>query len=85
MFKVYHKLTPTYISENFIPRKEMDMTVHLRSTALGCFVPPLPEKKCFKRCMRYSDFLIWNSLPSEVRSAQTDETFNNRCIKRLTL
>ena len=37
MFKVYHELTPKYISENFTRRNEM-------STATGCFVPPLPKK-----------------------------------------
>ena len=85
MFKVYHELTPKYISENFTRRNEMDMSVHLRSTATGCFVPPLPKKECFKRSMRYSGCLIWNSLPSQVKSAQTAETFHNRCIKWLTL
>ena len=79
MYKVYHGLTPHYISENFVLRNEMDMSVHLRSTAAGRFVPPLPKKEC----MRYSGCLIWNSLPSNVKSVQTAETFHNRCLKWL--
>ena len=84
MFKVYHGLTPPYISENFMLRNEMDMSVHLRSSAAGCFVPPLPKKECLKQSIRYSGCLIWNSLPSNTKSAQTVETFHNRCLKWLT-
>ena len=83
MYKVYHGLTPQYISETFALRNEMDMSIHLRSTAAGCFVPPLPKKECFKQSMRYSGCLIWNSLPSNDKSAQTAETFHNRCLKWL--
>ena len=83
MFKVYNGLTPSYISENFTLRNEMNMSVNLRSSASGCFIPPLPKKKCFKRSMRYSGCLIWNSLPNDVKSSQTAETFHNRCIKWL--
>ena len=44
MFKVYNGFTLTYISENFTLRNEMDMSLHSRSSATGCFVPPLPKK-----------------------------------------
>ena len=73
MYKVglYHGLTPQYISENFVLRNEMDMSVHLWSTAAGCFVPPPPKKECFKQSTRYSGCLIWNRLPSNVKGAQT--------------
>ena len=84
MFKVYNGLTPSYISENFTLRNEMNMSVNLRSSASGCFIPPLPKKECFKHSMRYSGCLIWNSLPNNVKSSQTAETFHNRCIKWLT-
>ena len=47
MYKVYHGLTFQYISENFVLRNEIDMSVHLRSMAAGSFVPPLPKKECF--------------------------------------
>ena len=63
---------------------EMNMSVNLRSSASGCFVPPLPKKECFKHSMRYSGCLIWNCLPDNVKSSQTAETFHNRCIKWLT-
>ena len=84
MFKVYSGLTPSYISENFILRNDMDMSISLRSSTAGCFVPPRPNKECFKQSMRYSGCLIWNSLPSNIKSAQTAETFHVRCLKWLT-
>ena len=84
MFKVYNDLTPTYISENFSVRNEVNTSVILRSSASGCFVPPKPKKECFKHSMRYSGCLIWNSLPNEVKCAQTLENFHCRCLKWLT-
>ena len=68
MFKVYHELTPQYVSENFMLRNEMDMSINLRSSVAGCFVPPLPKRGCFKQSMRYSGCLIWNSLPNNVKN-----------------
>ena len=64
LLKVYHDLTPTYISENYVQRNEMEMSIQLRSTAAGCFVPPRPKREYFKQSMRYSGRLIWNSLPN---------------------
>ena len=84
MFRVYHDKTPPYISENFMLRNEVNTSVLLRSTASGCFVPPQPRKECYKQSMTYSGCLIWNSLPNDVKSAQTPETFHSRCIKWLT-
>ena len=84
MFKVYHKITPTYINESFNLRSSLNTSVNLRSMNVGCFVPPKPRTECFKQSLRYSGCLIWNSLPEDVKSAQTQETFHKRCLKWLT-
>ena len=84
MFRVYHDKTPPYISEKFTLRNEVNTSVLLRSTASGCFVPPQPRKECYKQSMTYPGCLIWNSLPNDVKSTQTPETFHSRCIKWLT-
>ena len=55
--KIYVQGIPQYIFVNFVLRNEMDMSVNLRSTATGCFVPPLPKKGCFKQSIRYSGCL----------------------------
>ena len=84
MFKVYHELTPTYITENFTLRNNANMSFVLRSSASGCFIPPQPRTECFKQSMRYSGCLIWNCLPHEVKNANMLETFHSRCIKWLS-
>ena len=45
MFKVYHGLTPQYISENFMLRNEMDMSINLRSSASGMFCSTSPKER----------------------------------------
>ena len=83
MFKVYHNLTPTYISENYNLRSNFNKSVNLRSASTRCFVPSKPRTECFKQSIRYSGCLIWNSLPEEVKSAETQETFHKRCLNWL--
>ena len=83
MFKVYHNMTPTYINENFNLRNNLNTSVNLRSMNVGCFIPPKPHTECFKQSMRYSGCLIWNSLPDDVKSSETRETFHRRCLKWL--
>ena len=83
MFKVYHNMTPTYINENFNLRSNLNTSVNLRSMNVGCFIPPKPHTECFKQSMRYSGCLIWNSLPDDVKSSETQETFHRRCLKWL--
>ena len=83
MFKVYNNVMPTYISEHFTLRNNINTSINLRSTSAGCFIPPKPRTEYFKHSMRYSGCLVWNSLPEEVRSAQTIDTFHNRCLKWL--
>ena len=82
MFKVYNNLAPTYISEKFTLRNNVNTNMQLRS-ASGCFVPPKPRTVCFKHSMKYSGCLVWNSLPEEVKNAPTLDTFHNRCIQWL--
>ena len=83
MFKVYTNEAPTYISENFTLRNNINTSINLRSSSSGCFIPPKPRTELFKHSMRYSGCLVWNSLPDEVKSAQTVATFHNRCLKWL--
>ena len=82
MFKVYNNIVPAYISENFTLRNNENTNIQLRSSA-GCFIPPKPRTECFKHSMRYSGCLVWNSLPEEVKNAQTIATFHNRCLRWL--
>ena len=84
MFKVYNNLTPSYITENFTIRNNVNTSINLRSSSTGCFIPPKPNTEGFKHSLRYSGCVVWNSLPADVKSAQTVETFHSRCLKWLT-
>ena len=75
MFKVYNNEAPRYISENFTLRDNINTSINLRSTSSGT--------EFFKHSKRNSGCLIWNSLPDEVKSAQTIATFHNRCLQWL--
>ena len=82
MFKIYNNLTPQYITDHFTLRNNvLDTNVSLRSSTTGCFVPPKPRTEYFKHSLRYSGCLVWNSLPTRVKNAETLDTFHNRCIK----
>ena len=83
MFKIYNNVAPAYITENFTLRNKVNTSINLRSSSAGCFIPPKPRTEYFKHSMRYSGCLVWNSLPEEVKSAQTIDTFHNRCLKWL--
>ena len=83
MFKVYNNIALAYISENFTLRNNENTNIQLRSSSAGCFIPPKPRTECFKQSLRYSGCLIWNSLPEEVKNAQTISTFHNRCVRWL--
>ena len=72
MFKVYNGLTHSYISENFTLRNEMDMSVNLRSSASGCFIPPLPKKECFKQSMRNLGCLVMLNVARQLRHSVID-------------
>ena len=83
MYKVYNGLTPSYINENFELRGENETLPALRSSASGCFIPPKPNKELFKGSMRYTGCLIWNSLPNDIKKADSVATFHKRCIRWL--
>ena len=52
MFKVFNNLTPSYISENFTRRNNLNTSLNLRSSSAGCFIPPKPRTECFKHSLR---------------------------------
>ena len=67
MFKVYNNFTPSYITENFTIRNNVNTSINLRSSSTGCFIPPKPNTEGFKHSLRYSGCVVWNSLPADVK------------------
>ena len=80
---LFNNTAPEYISENFTLRNNVNTSINLRSSAAACFIPPKPRTEYYKHSLRYSGCLVWNSLPEEVKKAQTIDTFHNRCMKWL--
>ena len=83
MFKVEKSLTPPYINEMFHLRNQNESLPLLRSTASSNFIPPRPRKEIFKQSIMYSGPIIWNSLPPELKSLNTVNSFHNFFIKWL--
>ena len=77
MYKVSNSITPSYINDMFIRRTT---NLALRSSTSINYIPPKPNKEIFKRSISYSGPLIWNSLPAEIRQAESMSSFHLRCI-----
>ena len=83
MVKVEKPLTPPYINEMFNLRNQNESLSLLRSTASSNYIPPRPRKEIFKQSIMYSGPIIWNSLPLELKSLNTVNSFHNFFIKWL--
>ena len=77
---LYQHITPDYISEQFTLRNNVNTSVNLRSATASCFIPPKPRTEYYKHSLRYSRYLVWNSLPDETKRTESLNTFHNRCI-----
>ena len=81
MYKISNSLTPSYISDIFDRRTASPNGLVLRSSTTSYYIPPKPNKEIFKPSMSYSGPLIWNSLPVEIRQAESINSFHLRCVK----
>ena len=82
MFKVTHGLSPIYITEMFqIKDSKNNETMTLRSDSNKIFRTPKPKLNMFKNSLSYSGSLIWNSIPLEIRNANTIDSFVDKCLK----
>ena len=83
--KFMHKVSlgecPAYISELFQERVPNENIPTLRSTSGHSFITPRPYKEIFKQSITYSGPIIWNSLPSGLKSIDKTDTFHSNFIK----
>ena len=68
MYKVSRGDVPQYINEMFQERTPNEIEPQLRSTSGHTFIPPRPIKEIFKLSIAYSGHIIWNSLPTSLKS-----------------
>ena len=72
MFKVTQDISPIYITEMFqIKGCNNGDTMTLRSDSNERFKTPKPKLNMLKNNLSYSGTLIWNSIPLEIRNANT--------------
>ena len=67
MYKTFNENMPHYLQDIFTPRASF---YDLRDIAKKLLVPK-PRTEYLKRSFGYSRAVLWNSLPPELRSAQT--------------
>ena len=81
MYRVSRGETPQYVNELFQQRPQNENEPQLRSTSGLTFVPSRPNKEIFKQSITYSGPIIWNSLPTTLRSVDNINKFHSNFIK----
>lgn len=83
MYKVYNNIAPIYLHELFQMRDvNLNNTAsNLRSVAHKNYL--LPQAKCslFKGSLSYSGVAVWNSIPVDIKSASSLQSFVKRCTE----
>ena len=76
VFKSLNGLTPEYLSELFVNRS--DVTEYLlRDSVVNILAVPLPRTNFLKNSFSYSGAVLWNSLPSDLRRAESLSDFSH--------
>ena len=80
MYKSMNNLIPSYIGQLFHHTNQIDNR-NLRSTSDDLLFVPKPSSKILRNSLAYSGAKIWNSVPSNIKSANSIEQFKDRYIK----
>ena len=75
VFKSLNGLTPEYLSELFVNRS--DVTEYLLRDSVNKLAVPLPRTNFLKNSFSYSGAVLWNSLPSDLRRAESLSDFSH--------
>ena len=77
VYKSLNGLTPDYLSSKFVDRSSVS-NYSLRDTE-GKLVIPQPHTNYMKNSFSYSGAVLWNSLPIELRQADSLSAFRAGC------
>ena len=82
MYKIANKIAPKYLIDLFQIRNTYanSTTSNLRSVSNRNFIIPKPNINLFKNSISYSGTIIWNSIPLEIKNADSINSFVNRCV-----
>ena len=76
VYKSFNSLAPDYLKSMFTDRSST-ATYSLRNGEGKAL--PLPRTNFLKKSFSYSGALLWNSLPTNLRQAQTLASFKSCC------
>ena len=77
VYKYFNGLAPEYLKSMFTDRSSTT-TYSLRNCE-GKLAVPLPRTNFLKNSFSYSGAVLWNSLPTNLRQAQTLSSFKSGC------
>ena len=80
MYKTVHGMTPDYLTSKFVSRDEIT-SYRLRNTE-NKIVLPLPRTNYLKKSFSYSGANLWNSLPHDLRSADSLHDFKRKTVSQ---
>ena len=81
MYKSMKNLGPSSIGQLFPHTNEIHRR-NLRSTSDDLLYVPKPNSEIFRNSLAYSGAKIWNSIPSNIKSANSVEQFKDMHIQR---
>ena len=81
LFKSVHGMCPDYLSEMFTVQPSS--VYSLRSSTHQNLNIPKHRNELFKRTLQYSGVIIWNGLPSNLRSAPSLASFKQNLFKHI--
>ena len=80
MYKIANNIAPSYLINLFQMRSASDDTItSLRSVTNKNFLIPKPKLNLFKNSLSYSGAIIWNSIPLEIKTSKSLDSFVNKC------
>ena len=80
MYKIFNNQAPDYLNDMFIPTSEIHPRCLRSSTNCQLYLPR-PNTENYKRSFTYSGSNIWNSLPANVKTAQSVQTFKSKYMQ----
>ena len=78
VYKALNGMAPSYIQDLCVPVSSVSTRVALRSAARGDLAVPRTRLPLGNRAFSVAGPAVWNSLPTDIRSAPTLCTFKNR-------
>jgi hypothetical protein len=76
MFKVFHKLGPSYLSQPF-NRANLINSYGTQGHDYN-FVIPKPNINFLKNSLEYNGAVVWNSIPIEIRNSTSLKILKNK-------